>query len=93
LDLQIQPDLITVSSEFLGTVERPATGFAAESALSTTPFARLPRLERLKATGAADTSEPLEEAVAPDIEEEDTKDTKVEKAKMKMRGKNKSMKR
>lgn len=75
-------------------MEKPVTGFAAETALSTTPFARLPRLERLKATGVADTSEPLEEEAAPpDAEEEGTKQTKVEKAKMKMRGKNKSMKR
>ncbi|KAJ6600799.1 BING4CT-domain-containing protein [Mycena sp. CBHHK59/15] len=91
---KIQPDMITLDPELVGSLAPP-------SKLSTTttfdgkppveiPFARLPRLERLRVQGKADETE----VVDPDDTDTDgRKLTKEEKEKRKMRGKGKSLKR
>lgn len=72
--IQIQPDMIALDPDFIGSL-------APEPKLTTTggvaldiPFARLPRLERLRIQGKADESETVE-ALA-DGEGEDEGDTK-----------------
>ncbi|KAF7369018.1 WD-REPEATS-REGION domain-containing protein [Mycena venus] len=93
---KIQPDMITLDPELIGSL-------ASEPKLSTTttfdgkpprgaetPFARLPRLERLRVQGRADESEVVDpDDTAPD----GRKLTKEEKERKKMRGKGKSLKR
>ncbi|KAK7052348.1 WD-repeats-region domain-containing protein [Favolaschia claudopus] len=93
---KIQPDMITLDPELIGSM-------ASEQKLSVTttfdgkpprgaetPFARLPRIERLRVQGKADESEVVDpDDTAPD----GRKLTKDEKEKKKMRGKNKSLKR
>ncbi|KAI0051620.1 BING4CT-domain-containing protein [Auriscalpium vulgare] len=82
---KIQPDMITLDPEFVGSL-------APESKLTTgdtdVPFARLPRLNRLKVSGKADETEEVSDA-------EDTGKTqdREEREKRKMRGKGKSLKR
>ncbi|KAJ7864963.1 BING4CT-domain-containing protein [Mycena olivaceomarginata] len=93
---KIQPDMITLDPELIGAM-------APESKLSTTttfdgkpakgsetPFARLPRIERLRVQGKADESEVVDpDDTAPD----GRKLTTEEKERKKMRGKGKSLKR
>ncbi|KAJ7206454.1 BING4CT-domain-containing protein [Mycena rebaudengoi] len=91
---KIQPDMITLDPELIGSLAPP-------SKLSTTttfdgkppveiPFARLPRLERLRVQGKADETE----VVDPDDTDKDGRPlNKEEKEKKKMRGKGKSLKR
>ncbi|KAJ7103776.1 WD40-repeat-containing domain protein [Mycena epipterygia] len=91
---KIQPDMITLDPELIGSLAPP-------SKLSTTttfdgkppveiPFARLPRLDRLRVQGKADESEVVDpDDTAPD----GRKLTKEEKERKKMRGKGKSLKR
>ncbi|KAF7800151.1 hypothetical protein EIP86_011397 [Pleurotus ostreatoroseus] len=105
---KIQPDAITLDPTTVG-------GLAPARALTTavddahdTPFARLPRLERLRAAGRADEREEAQadrggdgdgdgDAANEDAEDEKRKlnraEKEKEKEKRKMRGKNKSLKR
>ncbi|KAJ6466966.1 BING4CT-domain-containing protein [Mycena sanguinolenta] len=94
---KIQPDMITLDPELIGSLapepklSTTTTAFDGKPARGNeTPFARLPRLERLRVQGKADESE----VVDPDDSAPDgRKLTKEEKERKKMRGKGKSLKR
>jgi U3 small nucleolar RNA-associated protein 7 len=86
--IQIQPDMISLDPEFVGSLAPPSK---LTSGSTDTPFARLPRLERLRTQGKADETE-----IANDSPEEDhsgKKQDREAREKRKMRGKGKSMKR
>ncbi|KAF8514977.1 NUC141 domain-containing protein [Gautieria morchelliformis] len=105
---KIQPDMITLDPDFVGSLAPPSklayTNTTAGSdengrrkvpISSGMPFRNLPRLERLRVQGKADETEVMEES-----EEEYSNemmgaktDKRVEKEKMKMRGKGKALKR
>ena len=92
---QIQPDMISLDPDFVGSLAPTPKLTTAVDDKSELPFARLPRLERLRVSGKADETEE-DGDVAGDNEsgEEGTKPlSKAEKEKKKMRGKNKSLKR
>ncbi|KAI0681979.1 NUC141 domain-containing protein, partial [Cytidiella melzeri] len=94
--LQIQPDMITLDPEFVGSLAPELKLTTAVDEKSDLAFARLPRLERLRVSGKADETEDAAEARSEDSEGEDKpsgKMSKAEKEKKKMRGKNKSLKR
>ncbi|EJT97757.1 WD40 repeat-like protein [Dacryopinax primogenitus] len=84
---KLQPDMISLDANFIGSVaSAPKRPYAA----APVPFSRLARTERLQIQGKSD--EPMEQD--EEDEEEDTQDTsKPEKERLKMRGKGKSMKR
>ncbi|KAJ7621128.1 WD40-repeat-containing domain protein [Roridomyces roridus] len=91
---KIQPDMITIDPDFVGSLVEPSklsitTTSSDGKAAETIPFARLPRLERLRAQGKADEMEVDTDDAAPDAQ----KLTKEEKERKKMRGKGKSSKR
>lgn len=94
--IQIQPDMITLDPEFVGSLApTPKLTTAVDDKLDI-PYARLPRLERLRVSGKADETEDGDEEAADgdDGEKEGTKKlSKAEKEKKRMRGKNKSLKR
>jgi U3 small nucleolar RNA-associated protein 7 len=96
--VQINPALIALDPDFVGTVDT-ADIPQKRVDVTTTPFARLPRMERLKLTGQADLSNETPEQESGDGEREgDGGDNegggkKALKEKNKMRGKNKSLKR
>lgn len=93
--------MITLNPEFVGSVD--TTDIPQKRVnLETTPYARLPRMERLKVSGKADLSEEVgsdAEGGDGDSDEEGgeggegKKGEKKVKEKNKMRGKNKSLKR
>ncbi|KAJ7982881.1 BING4CT-domain-containing protein [Mycena polygramma] len=91
---KIQPDMITLDPELIGSLApepklSTTTTFDGKPAVET-PFARLPRLERLRVSGKADETEVVDpDDTAPD----GRKFTKEEKERKKMRGKGKSLKR
>ncbi|KAF7303736.1 WD-REPEATS-REGION domain-containing protein [Mycena indigotica] len=87
---KLQPDMITLNPEFVGSLA-PTHGTTLDSKRSqSVPFARLPRIERLRVQGKADETEVVDpDDFAPD----GTKRTPEEKQRKKMRGKNKSLKR
>ncbi|KAI0916486.1 hypothetical protein AcW1_010071 [Taiwanofungus camphoratus] len=92
---KIQPDMIALDPEFVGSLAPPPKLSTAVDGQVDIPFARLPRLERLRVQGKADETEDME---AQDAEGEEgtepvKKPTREEKEKKKMRGKNKSLKR
>lgn len=88
--------MITLDPDFVGSLApEPKLTTAVNDKLDI-PFARLPRLERLRASGKVDETE--EDADAERVEGEDggegtKKLTKEERVKRKMRGKNKTLKR
>ncbi|KIK64005.1 hypothetical protein GYMLUDRAFT_40224 [Collybiopsis luxurians FD-317 M1] len=100
---KIQPDMITLDLEIVGSLAVPSklttssttNGGPGSSRASETPYARLPRAERLRVSGKAD----LTEEVPSDIESADEnngktgKEDREEREKRKMRGKGKSLKR
>lgn len=90
---QIQPDMITLDPEFVGSLAPPSKLTTAVNSTNDTPFARLPRLERLRVQGKADETEIPEssgdEGEGPSGKKEDSE----AREKRKMRGKGKSMKR
>lgn len=90
---KIQPDMIALDPEFIGSLAPPPKLSTAVDGQADIPFARLPRLERLRVQGKADETEEGDEQEAEDGEEGTKKPTSQEKEKKKMRGKNKSMKR
>ncbi|PBK71320.1 BING4CT-domain-containing protein [Armillaria solidipes] len=97
---KIQPDLITLDPEFVGSLAPPSkltteTTFDGKPSVEI-PFTRLPRLERLRVQGKADETEVLsddDEASGAEADPEAKARSKEEKEKRKMRGKNKSLKR
>ncbi|KAI0725300.1 BING4CT-domain-containing protein [Fomitopsis betulina] len=96
---KIQPDMIALNPEFIGSLAPEPKLTTAVNGAHDIPFARLPRLERLRVQGKADETEDTD-ADAPGADGEDDEDeeqkkksTKEEKEKKKMRGKNKALKR
>lgn len=85
--------MIALDPEFIGSLAPPPKLSTAVDGQADIPFARLPRLERLRVQGKADETEEGDEQEAEDGEEGTKKPTSQEKEKKKMRGKNKSMKR
>lgn len=94
---KIQPDMITLDPEFVGSIAPEPKLTTAVDDKTDIPFARLPRLERLRVSGKADETEDGDENVAAgpgsDGEDAPSRMSKAEKEKKKMRGKNKSLKR
>ena len=60
--MQIQPDMITLDPEFVGSLAPPPKLTTAVNDTHTTPYARLPRLERLRVSGKADETEVYSES-------------------------------
>ena len=91
--------MITLDPEFVGSLAPEPKLTTAVDDKSEMPYARLPRLERLRVSGKADeTEEGDEQEAASDAEsgrdgDKPAKTSKAEKEKKKMRGKNKSLKR
>ncbi|CCL99893.1 uncharacterized protein FIBRA_01918 [Fibroporia radiculosa] len=91
---KIQPDMITLDPEFIGSLAPPPKLSTAVEGVHDVPFARLPRLERLRVQGKADETEgddPVDDE--GDEARPSKKSSHEEKEKKKMRGKNKSLKR
>ncbi|GBE84537.1 Probable U3 small nucleolar RNA-associated protein [Sparassis crispa] len=90
---KIQPDMIALNPEFIGSLAPPPKLVTAVDGKVDIPFARLPRLERLRVQGKADETE-ANDHDSDDAEAEGApKPKREEKEKKKMRGKNKSLKR
>ncbi|KAA1477842.1 BING4CT-domain-containing protein [Dentipellis sp. KUC8613] len=85
---KIQPDMITLNPEFVGSMAPPSKLTPGEEI----PFARLPRLQRLQVQGKADETELVSDAEG-DEEAGGKKVDREEREKRKMRGKGKSLKR
>ena len=102
---QISPELITVNGPAPGALAPPkkATLPGGEGKVADMPFARLPRIDRLRVSGKYDATEEPESDEDVDLDEvgEDgeTDEMKAKRERMKekvvkkMRGKNKAMKR
>ncbi|KAH0579216.1 putative U3 small nucleolar RNA-associated protein 7 [Termitomyces sp. J132] len=85
---KIQPDLITLDPEFVGSLAPPSKlTTTADAKLADTPFARLSRLERLKVSGKADETEENSE------DDNGKKISREERERRRQRGKGKSLKR
>ncbi|KAI9567936.1 NUC141 domain-containing protein [Boletus coccyginus] len=92
---KIQPDMIALDPDFVGSLAPPTKLTTAVNDKHDIPFARLPRLERLRVQGKADETE-LDDGVGADggaDDNEGKKKAKAEREKRKMRGKGKSLKR
>lgn len=101
---KIQPDMISLDPEFVGSLAPPSK-LTTNVALTVNgksapdiPFARLPRLERLRVQGKADETEigGDDDDASGDDAGDDThgkKQSREEREKRKMRGKGKSLKR
>lgn len=87
--------MIALDPEFVGSLAPTPTLTTAVDDKLDVPFARLPRIERLRVQGKADETEEGVEEDAPEGETEEAHRTlnKAEREKKKMRGKNKSLKR
>lgn len=87
---KIQPDMIVLDPDVVGTMAAPAklgeTTIDGKASVAI-PFARLPRIERLRVSGKADETEENSDDEAQGV------DGREEKEKRKMRGRNKSLKR
>jgi hypothetical protein len=84
--LQIQPDMISLDPEFVGTIAPPSKLTKGDEV----PFARLPRQARLKLQNRADeTEDRSEEEGEGDVNDQ----RREEKEKKKMRGRGKALKR
>ncbi|ETW75333.1 hypothetical protein HETIRDRAFT_461283 [Heterobasidion irregulare TC 32-1] len=99
---KIQPDMITLDPEFVGSLAPPSkltTAAETEGAgggAGAVPFARLPRLERLRVSGKADETEVVSDGADDGTDDGKTgggKRDREEREKRKMRGKGKSLKR
>ncbi|KAH0826386.1 WD40-repeat-containing domain protein [Lanmaoa asiatica] len=92
---KIQPDMIALDPDFVGSLAPPTKLTTAVHDKHDIPFARLPRLERLRMEGKADETE-LDAGVDAECNadgERGERKSKEEREKRKMRGKGKSMKR
>jgi U3 small nucleolar RNA-associated protein 7 len=89
--------MIALNPEFVGSLAPPPKLTTARNETVDIPFARLPRMERLKAQGKADQEEDEdmdENSPASDGDNDAEKsEQRAEREKKKMRGKNKSLKR
>src|SRR5688572_10136354 len=90
--------MITLDPEFIGSLLPPTNLSEVNTingkAVPEVPYARLPRMERLRVSGKIDTTEDASEGEADDTGDGPTsRITKEEREKKKMRGKNKSLKR
>ena len=94
--------MITLDPEFVGSLAPPSkltTAVETEGAgggAGAVPFARLPRLERLRVSGKADETEVVSDGADDGTEDGKTgggKRDREEREKRKMRGKGKSLKR
>ena len=96
--------MITLDPEFVGSLAPPsklttaveAAGSGAGAGSGAVPFARLPRLERLRVSGKADETEVVSDGADDGTEDGKTgggKRDREEREKRKMRGKGKSLKR
>jgi hypothetical protein len=88
--------MIALDPEFVGSLAPPSKLTTAIDGKPDVPFARLPRLDRLRVQGKADETEvDMNEENADDAEDGGVKAnvSRAEKEKKKMRGKNKSLKR
>jgi len=96
---KIQPDMIALDPEFVGSLAPPSKLTTSDGKPSADiPFARLPRLERLRVQGKADLTEvSIDDDDEGEAEAEGPPDGKQqsreEREKRKMRGKGKSLKR
>lgn len=95
--LQIQPDLITLDPSFVGSLAPPSklTTSVDGNPVTDVPYARLPRIDRLRVSGKVDVTE---EGSDGDEDEDGTvgeskKKDREEREKRRMRGKGKSLKR
>ena len=103
--MQIQPDMITLDPEVIGSLAPPSKLTYANSTSNSgkqkvhvegdVPFRTLPRLERLKGLGTADETEPTrdDEEGSGDETGGEKSQKRIPKEKMKMRGKGKALKR
>ncbi|KAF8431963.1 BING4CT-domain-containing protein [Boletus edulis BED1] len=92
---KIRPDMIALDPDFVGSLAPPTRLTTAVHDKLDIPFARLPRLERLRVQGKADETE-LDadtDAVATEDDGGKNKKSRAEREKRKMRGKGKSLKR
>ena len=84
--------MITHDPEMVGNLAPPSkltTGTTSEGKpLDAIPFSRLPRMERLKVSGKADTTEDISE---DEREVDGKKESREEREKRRMRGKGKSL--
>jgi hypothetical protein len=89
--------MIMLDPEFVGGLAPPSKLTTAIDGKPDLPFARLPRLERLRVSGKADETEVADADVDAGEDEDATgegaQNSRAEKEKKKMRGKNKSLKR
>ena len=86
--------MITLDSEMVGNLAPPSkltTGTTSEGkSVAAIPYARLPRMERLKISGKADTTE---DNSGDELEVDGKKESHEEREKRRMRGKGKSLSR
>lgn len=86
--------MITLDPEFVGTIAPPSKLTTTVDGKIETPFARLPRHERLKVQGKADQTEDLSDEDEDSGDNDATKaEKREEKEKKKMRGRGKALKR
>ncbi|KAG1719110.1 WD40-repeat-containing domain protein [Suillus paluster] len=92
----IQPDMIALDLDFVGSLAPTTKLTTAVNDTHDVPFGRLPRLERLRIQGKADETELVdddEDAAEGEGDKNDKPQSRAEKEKRKMRGKGKSVKR
>ena len=85
--------MITLNPEFVGSLAPPSKLTTAVNSTNDTPFARLPRLERLRIQGKADETEIPDSSGDEDQGPSGKKEGSTAREKKKLRGKGKSMKR
>lgn len=89
--------MITLDPDFVGALAPPTKLTTAVNDTHDIPFARLPRLERLRVQGKADETELVddddEDVADVDGDKNAKPQSRMEKEKRKMRGKGKSVKR
>ncbi|KAG6828923.1 hypothetical protein H0H92_006309 [Tricholoma furcatifolium] len=88
---KIQPDLITLDPEFVGSLAPPSklTTTTTDGKPADVPFARLSRLERLKVSGKADETEEVSD---DEVDDNGKKLSREERERRRQRGKGKSLK-
>lgn len=85
--------MIALDPDFVGTLAPPTKLTTAVNDKHDIPFARLPRLERLRIEGKADETELDAEGDVEGPDDVEKKKSREEREKRKMRGKGKSLKR
>ncbi|KAJ8502892.1 hypothetical protein ONZ45_g11342 [Pleurotus djamor] len=96
---KIQPDMISLDPDFVGSLAPPSKlttgpGLGVDGKpVAQVPYARLSRMERLKVSGKADTTEDVDSDVDDADNDHGKGASREEREKRKMRGKGKSLKR